>query len=90
LGSAEEKLDEALAHLRSHPVPIVAWKVYAALGRLREESGNDYGAREAFAQAVVIINRIAASVSDESLSKTFLTSTAVREVLEKGCGGRGG
>jgi hypothetical protein len=63
-------------------VPILAWKVYAALGRLRLRLDDDQSARVAFAQAAAIIDAIAAGVDDERLRSVFLNSEAVREVLE--------
>jgi tetratricopeptide (TPR) repeat protein len=81
LAEAEAELNATLDQLRSHPVPIVAWKTYAALGRLHSQLRNRQAARDAFAQAAAIINQIAANVHDEKLRVTFLNSTAVREVL---------
>ena len=63
-------------------MPIVAWKTYAALGRLRLQAGDVVSAREAFAQAAAIAHTIAAHTSDERLRATFLDSSAVREVLD--------
>lgn len=67
----------ALAQLSTHPVPVVAWKIHAALGRVRAQTGDDPGARDAFAAAAVV-DQIAASVSDEALRATSLSSEAVR------------
>jgi tetratricopeptide (TPR) repeat protein/tRNA A-37 threonylcarbamoyl transferase component Bud32 len=77
----EAELTTALDWLHRYPVPIVAWKTYAALGRLRAELGDNQAAREAFAQAAFIVNQIAANVDDEELRATFLRSAAVREVV---------
>jgi tetratricopeptide (TPR) repeat protein len=77
----EAELNAALAQLETHPAPLLAWKVYAALGRLRLRVCHDQSAREAFAQAADIVGRIAAEVSDEKLRSVFLNSKAVREVL---------
>ncbi|HWP42225.1 MAG TPA: hypothetical protein VNO14_03240, partial [Blastocatellia bacterium] len=81
LSEAEAELDSALAELRAYPVPIVEWRVLSTAGRLRAERGDDRGAREAFAGALDIINKIAANVEDEELRKTFLSSPPVREVM---------
>ena len=35
LAEGEKQLTAALDQMREYPVPIVAWKTYAALGRLR-------------------------------------------------------
>jgi len=74
-------LNAALAALDTHPAPLLAWKIYAALGRLRSQPGHDESAREAFVQAAVIIREIAAEVSDERLRSVFLNWEPVREVL---------
>ncbi|MGH9902167.1 MAG: hypothetical protein ACRD68_10210, partial [Pyrinomonadaceae bacterium] len=60
--AAQAELDAALAHLETHPVPVVSWKVHAALGRLRASAGEPTGAREGFARAVEVVNTIAANV----------------------------
>jgi tetratricopeptide (TPR) repeat protein len=82
LAEAEAELGAALDQLRTHPVPILAWKIYAALGRLRLQLDDDQSARAAFAQAAAIIDTIAAGVNDKRLRSKFLNSEAVREVLE--------
>lgn len=79
-GKAE--LSASLEHLRKHPVPIVTWKVYAALGRLRFKVGQVQSARAAFAQAASIIDSIAAGINDDRLRSIFLSSEPVHEVRE--------
>ncbi|HEY8185482.1 MAG TPA: tetratricopeptide repeat protein, partial [Pyrinomonadaceae bacterium] len=79
---AEAELNAALAALDTHAAPLLSWRVYAALGRLRSQLGHDQRAREAFVQAGAIIGEIAAEVSDERLRSVFLNSEAVLEVLE--------
>ena len=82
LTAGETQLNAALDQLREFPAPLVAWRIYAALGRLRLQMGESASAREAFAQAAKIVEQIAANVSDEKLQATFLNSASVREVLE--------
>ena len=82
LSQADSHLEAALAQLATHPVPIVAWKTYAVLGRLREKMGDTSGAREAFDEAASIADRIAAKITDEGLRQIFLESPAVRKVFE--------
>jgi tetratricopeptide (TPR) repeat protein len=77
----EAQLNAALDQLRAYPAPLAAWKACAALGRLRARLGHNQAAREAFAQAAIIVNQIAANVDDEELRATFLNSAAVREVV---------
>ena len=62
--------------------PLVAWKTYVVLGRLRRQMGDPESAREAFTRAAVIVGEIAASVREDALCDIFLNSTAVREVVE--------
>jgi tetratricopeptide (TPR) repeat protein len=82
LTAGETQLNAALDQLREYPAPLVAWKIFAALGRLRLQMSENASAREAFAQAAKTVEQIAANVSDEELRATFLNSASVREVLE--------
>ena len=82
LADAEVSLAAALDQLHSYPAPLVAWRTYVVLGRLRRLMGDGETAREAFAQAAAIVGEIAANVRDEGLRAIFLNSTAVREVLD--------
>jgi tetratricopeptide (TPR) repeat protein len=82
LTDAEGKLAAALDLLHSYPAPLVAWKTYVVLGRLRRQRGDGEPARDAFAQAAAIVGEITANIRDEGLRATFLNSTAVREVLD--------
>ncbi|HVG29359.1 MAG TPA: protein kinase [Pyrinomonadaceae bacterium] len=81
LEATAEELDAALGVLRTHPVPIVAWKTYADLGRLRALRGDEAGALEAFSRAAAIVDGIAAAVREERLRDVFLNSAPVREVF---------
>ena len=78
---AERELKAAITLLEKYPAVLLAWKTYAALGRLRLQRGDVELAREDFAAAAKIVNQIAENVADEALRKTFLTSSAVTEVL---------
>ena len=79
---AEAELNIALEVLREYPAPLVAWKTYAALGRLRSQLGDTSSAREAFSHAAAIVKSIADNTDDDILRQTFLNSAAVREVLD--------
>ena len=83
LAEAEKHFDAALEELRKFPAPLVAWKTYAELGRLKTQSGDSSSARAAFGQAAEIVNSMAANISEESLRATFLNSTVVSEVLRE-------
>jgi tetratricopeptide (TPR) repeat protein len=80
---AEAELEASLEQLRLYPVPIVTWKIYAALGRLRLQLGEVQSAHAAFAQAASIINSIAAGINDERLKSVFLNSEVIRAVLKR-------
>jgi tetratricopeptide (TPR) repeat protein len=82
---AEKELMIAIEVLRYYPVPLTAWRIYAALGRLRLEMGQTRLAGEAFAAAVAIISIIADNISNERLRTVFLNSAAVREALRYSC-----
>ncbi|HLR06144.1 MAG TPA: hypothetical protein VK117_10040, partial [Pyrinomonadaceae bacterium] len=78
---AESEFADALAELQEYPAPVVAWRTYAGLGRLKSSTGNASAASEAFAQSAKIVNGIVTNISDEILRETFLNSDAVREVM---------
>ena len=71
---AEERFNSALAELEQYPAPLVAWKVYAELGRLKAKSGDNASANEHSSRALDIVNSIAANVTDEKLRDNFVTS----------------
>jgi tetratricopeptide (TPR) repeat protein len=77
----ESELMAALEELRQHPVPVVAWKTYAQLGRLKSSLGDFSAARDSFARAAEIVNACAANINDAALREIFLNSDAVREVV---------
>lgn len=80
---AETELNAALEQLQMHPVPIVAWKVYANVGNLRLRTGDAASAKEAFARAADTINKIAEGVKEENQCSLFFNSPVVKNVLEK-------
>ena len=83
----EKQFAAVLKELQDYPAPVVAWKTYAHIGRLKLKLGDTSAAREAFGQAAEIVNRIAANVSDEKLRTTFMQSSAVTEVMNEGARG---
>jgi tetratricopeptide (TPR) repeat protein len=80
LAGAEAALGVACDELLRRPMPLVAWKVYASLGRLRTLQGRAEAAAAAFADARRVIEQIAASVTDEAQRRAFLDAPAVREI----------
>ena len=81
LQDAVAALDTALDLLRVHPCPLIAWRTFATLGRLRARQGSSEEARAAFGEAAAVVHGIAETVPDEALRRRFLDSPAVREVL---------
>ncbi|MEP6742319.1 MAG: hypothetical protein ABJB61_07450, partial [bacterium] len=79
--TAEAEFTAALEELDRYPAPLVAWRTYAALGRLQSERGRLIDAQAAFTKAAEIVNACAANVTDDDLRATFLNSTAVRQVM---------
>ena len=82
-GEAEAQLEKSLALLQKHPAPLVTWRVYSVLGRVHSLREKTDAARAAYREAANIIGQIAGGVDDESLRDTFLSSAAVREVLDE-------
>jgi hypothetical protein len=77
---AHAHLSTALNRLAAYSVPVVEWKLYSLLGRVRLQLG-DGSAREAFETACSIVQLIGRSVQDENLRASFLGSPAVQKVL---------
>jgi tetratricopeptide (TPR) repeat protein len=80
---AEAELTTALAQLEMHPAPLLAWKIYAALGRLRLQLGEARSASDAFSHSAAIIGKIEVEISDDRLRGIFMNSEVVREVLQE-------
>jgi serine/threonine protein kinase/tetratricopeptide (TPR) repeat protein len=83
MAEAERQFAAGLEELRSFSAPLVTWKTYAEIGRMKLQAGDSPGAREAFAQATNILNSIAGSIEEEKLRETFLNSAAVQEVVNE-------
>ena len=81
LAEAQKQFEAGLEELRQFPAPLVEWKIYADLGRLKLRLGDRSAAHAAFAQAGEIVNRIADNTADAELKERFLNSDVVREVL---------
>ena len=79
--AAEVEFAAALEELQKYPVPVVTWRIYAELGRLKSSLGDLSAARAAFARAAEIVDGIATNVADAGLRETFLNSDAVRVVM---------
>ena len=79
---AEAPLAAAVDLLRHRSCPLIGWRTYATLGRLRKGLGSAEDARAAFGEAAAIVDLLAASVDDEPLRRRFLDSPAVKDVME--------
>jgi tetratricopeptide (TPR) repeat protein len=79
---AEAELHSALELLRTYPVPVLEWKVFATLGRLHSAGNDPARAREAFSRSAAIVQQMAGNAPDERLRAIFLGSSEVREALE--------
>jgi DNA-binding winged helix-turn-helix (wHTH) protein/tetratricopeptide (TPR) repeat protein len=84
-GLAEKELMAAIEVLRNYPTPLTAWRIYAALGRLRLQMSQTRLAGEAFAAAAAIIGLVADNISNERLRTVFLNSAAVHEATQYQC-----
>jgi tetratricopeptide (TPR) repeat protein len=71
----------ALGELQSHPAPLSAWRLHAAIGRLRTATGDREGARTAYGDAASAARKLAAGIDEADLRETFLGSPAVRAIL---------
>jgi tetratricopeptide (TPR) repeat protein len=80
LAEAETQLTNALLQFAGYSVPLVAWRIYSMLGRVRLQLSRG-SAAEAFERASTILEMIAANVHEETLRASFLGSPAVREVF---------
>ena len=78
---AEAEFETALGELGNHRVPVLAWRIYAELARLKTSDGDAVAAREAYSNAAEIVKHIASQVNDEPLRERFLSSAAVQEVV---------
>jgi class 3 adenylate cyclase/tetratricopeptide (TPR) repeat protein len=82
LDAAEHELLTALdlAHEVANPPQL--WKTYAALGELRAAQGRGDDARDAYAEALAVIDGVAAGLSDAELRTTFLESALVQGIRQ--------
>ncbi len=86
LEEAEEELATALEVAKEIGNPPQLWKTHAALGDLRQAQGQPDEARQAYRDALAIIEDVAAGLEDESLRETFLGSDHVQEIRARYAG----
>ncbi|MEX1253421.1 MAG: adenylate/guanylate cyclase domain-containing protein [Dehalococcoidia bacterium] len=78
LDEAEREIARALEVAKEVGNPPQLWKTHAALGELRQAQGRPEEARQAYREALAVIDRVAAGLTDESLRQTFFNSDQVR------------
>jgi class 3 adenylate cyclase/tetratricopeptide (TPR) repeat protein len=79
---AEEELAAALATAHEVGNPPQLWKTHAAIGELRDVQGRSSEALMAYREAVAVIDRVAAGLTDDSLRMIFLSSDHVQRIRE--------
>ncbi|HKY74773.1 MAG TPA: tetratricopeptide repeat protein, partial [Acidimicrobiia bacterium] len=84
LDEAERDLSVALEFATQVGNPPVLWQTYAAIGDLRLAQDREKEARQAYGEALLVIDNVAASLTDEQLRDTFLTSTPVEAIRRLG------
>jgi tetratricopeptide (TPR) repeat protein len=77
---ADEELAAALATAQEVGNPPQLWKTHAAIGELRHADGRPEEARRAYGEAFSVIERVAASLTDQRLRDTFLHSEHVETI----------
>jgi DNA-binding winged helix-turn-helix (wHTH) protein/tetratricopeptide (TPR) repeat protein len=82
LMEADTHVNAALNRLTAYPAPLVEWKTYSLLGRLRLRL-RDGRADQAFEKGCSVVRSIAANIDDEKLCESFLGSPAVQEILRE-------
>ncbi len=86
LAEAERELATALEIAKEIGNPPQLWKTHAALGELRQAQGKADDARQAYRDALSVIDGVAAGLEDESMRETFLSSDHVQEIRAKHAG----
>jgi tetratricopeptide (TPR) repeat protein len=79
---AEQELDSGLVMAKQVANPPQLWKTYVALGELRRAQGRTEDARQAYRDALAVIETVAAGLTDESLRPTFLASDHVQGIRD--------
>jgi tetratricopeptide (TPR) repeat protein len=83
LEEAEGEIKTALEEARGVGNPTQLWKTCAALGDLRREQGRPEDGRQAYREALSVIEKVAKGFADDSRRETFLNSSRVRELRSK-------
>ena len=83
LAEAEAEIVAALETAQEVGNPPQLWRTLAALGELRTTQGRLDDAREAYREALAVIEGIGAGLSDTRLRQTFLDSDHVRGIRRR-------
>jgi tetratricopeptide (TPR) repeat protein len=78
----ERDVEVALAIAQDIGNPPQLWRTYVALGDLRKAQGRVEDAKAAHAEALAVIDSVAAGIEDEALRGTFLSSPHVQGIRE--------
>ena len=65
--------------LERHPIPIVAWRLHAALAAASHQAGEAGAARVALDRALELMDQIERSIDDERLRQRWSSWAEVRE-----------
>jgi tetratricopeptide (TPR) repeat protein len=82
LAEAEHEFTTTLEMAQQVGNPPQLWKTWVALAELRQAQGQPEGAREAYGQALAIIDRVADDLTDARQRDIFLTSTHVQGIRQ--------
>jgi tetratricopeptide (TPR) repeat protein len=82
LNEAGGELEEALSVARYIGNPAQLRLTLAALARLRQAQGREDDAAAAYREALAVVERVAAGLSDAALRETFLASPQVAALRE--------
>jgi len=80
LDEAEQELDATLDLAMQVGNPPQLWKTSVALGDLRAAQDRPEHARQAYREALAVIDHVASGLTDESLRGTFLQSDHVQSI----------
>ncbi len=83
LMDAEQEFLKALEIAQQIGNPPQLWKTHAALGDLRQAQGRPDDARQAYRDAILVIEKVAAGLSDKSFKDTFMSSEHVLSIQAK-------
>jgi tetratricopeptide (TPR) repeat protein len=82
LPEAEVELGRALAVAHDLGNPPQLWKTLVTVGELREAQDRPDAARQAYQEALAVVEQVAVGIRDEALRTTFLTSTHVQHIRQ--------